>query len=228
MPIVENLARVRERINRAERAAGLTEGAVRLVGVTKNRTVREIETAIEAGLEDIGENRLQEAAAKLPQVQRAVTKHFVGHLQRNKVRDVLGLFDLIQSVDSVRLVEEIEKRAGQAGLTVSVLAEVNTSGEESKFGVAPEATEEILKAITGCSHVQFLGLMTIGPLAGTGAQTAASFRTLKKLYDEFSSRPGGNCRMEVLSMGMSADFEIAIAEGANMVRVGTAIFGPRM
>ena len=227
MSIRENLAWVTERIGRAEAAAGMTSGAVRLVGVTKNRSVEEIEDAIAAGLAEIGENRLQEAAGKLPGIGRPVIKHFIGHLQRNKVRDVLELFDLIQSVDSVRLIEEIENRAVQQGRQARVLVQVNTSGEATKSGVAPEAVGELLEAIAGAGHIELSGLMTIGPLEGMAGQTAACFRKLKKLFDDLRSQSSGNCRMEVLSMGMSSDYEMAIAEGANMVRVGTAIFGPR-
>jgi len=227
-PICNNLARVRERIARAEQAAGVPPGTVKLVGVTKTRPVQEIETAISAGLKDIGENRLQEALAKLPGLRLPVTRHFIGHLQRNKVRDCLGLFDMIQSVDSVRLAEAIDERAGNQGIRARVLIEVNTSGEESKFGVDEDSLKELVEFVAGSGNIELLGLMTVGPLTGDMARVAASFRALKKLFEKYASLKARNIRMEILSMGMSADFEIAIAEGANMIRVGTAIFGPRI
>ena len=225
--ITNNLALVREKIARAEMNAGVDPGTVILVGVTKNRTVLEIESAISGGLADIGENRLQEAAKKLPQIRQPVTKHFVGHLQRNKVRDVLELFDLIQSVDSERLAHEVDKRAGLRGTRARILMQVNTSGEQSKFGVEPERAGQLYEVIAGCENLELLGLMTIGLFSSDTAAVTACFSKLRKLFEKLSSLAASNCRMEILSMGMSADYEIAIAEGANMVRVGTAIFGPR-
>ena len=225
--IRDNLALVKEKIARAEMAAGLASGAVRLVGVTKNRTVPEIEEAISEGLSDIGENRFQEAAQKLPQIGQPVTRHFVGHLQRNKARQVLELFDLIQSVDSERLALEVDKRAGLQGTRARILMQVNTSGEESKFGVEPDRSEQLYELISGCKNLELLGLMTIGLFSSDTTAMVACFSRLRKLFEKFSSPVSSNCRMEILSMGMSADYEIAVAEGANMVRVGTAIFGPR-
>jgi len=225
--IAENLAKVEERLRRAEERAGVKPGSVTLVGVTKTRDVQEIEAAVEAGLAHIGENRLQEAADKLPRLRVQVTKHFIGHLQRNKVKDVLELFDLIQSVDSERLAREIDKRAGRRGKVAKVLMQVNTSGEESKFGVEPERAEQLYEILAECKNLQLLGLMTIGLFSGDEVAVARCFRTLRKLFEKFASLQADNCRMEILSMGMSSDFELAVAEGANMVRVGTAIFGPR-
>jgi len=225
--IKENLARVVERIDHAEISAGVERGTVRLVGVTKSRTVEEIEAAVSAGLGDIGENRLQEAASKLPGLSLPVTKHFIGHLQRNKVKDVLRLFDFIQSVDSGRLTRAIDEQAGRLGTRARILIQVNTSREESKFGVEPELAGDLVELIAGCHNLELLGLMTIGPLSENTADVVKSFRALRSLFEEFASLTADNCRMEILSMGMSSDFEIAIAEGANMVRVGTAIFGPR-
>jgi len=225
--IADNLARVHERIRAAELRAGMPADSVTLVGVTKNRTVEQIEEAIQAGLTDIGENRFQEAAEKLPRLTAAVTRHFVGHLQRNKARQVLGLFEVIQSVDSIRLARTLDRHAGEAGLRSKILLQVNTSGEPAKFGIAPEACDELLEVISGLERLELVGLMTIGPLTDDSSAIKRSFALLRRLYERYADRPAGNCRMEVLSMGMSADFESAIAEGANMVRVGTAIFGPR-
>ncbi len=224
--IADNLARVLERIRAAELRAGSPAESVTLVGVTKNRTVEQIEEAVRAGLTDIGENRFQEAAEKFPGLTTPVTRHFVGHLQRNKARQVLDLFDMIQSLDSERLARALNRHAEQAGLRAKVLLQVNTSGESTKFGVEPESCDELLEAISGLERLEPVGLMTIGPLTGDMDEIRKSFVLLRKLYERYAERPVGNCRMEVLSMGMSADFEVAIAEGANMVRVGTAIFGP--
>jgi len=196
--------------------------------VTKNHGVEEIRTAIDAGLRDIGENRVQEAREKLPGLDREVTRHFIGHLQRNKVADVLPLFELIHGVDSARLADEIQKRAAARGRPVRVLMQVNTSGEASKFGVALEGADELLAAIGRCTDVELLGLMTIGPLEGGEREAARSFASLRRLYERYRDGAPANCRMELLSMGMSSDYEIAIEEGSNMVRVGTAIFGPRI
>lgn len=225
--IKDNLAAVRENIARAEEKAGVPSGTVTLVGVTKNRTVEQIRAAVDAGLEDIGENRVQEASAKLPGLERRVTRHFIGHLQRNKVRDVLPLFELIHSVDSPRLAREIDKRSAADEAVTEVLMQVNTSGEESKYGVEPDQAGQLLEVIGACAHLRLRGLMTIGPLGGTNSETAGCFARLHKMFESFRESSPDNCRMELLSMGMSADYEIAVAEGSNMVRVGTAIFGPR-
>ncbi len=225
--IADKLALVRQKIARAEIEAGVQPGSVTLVGVTKLRTVEEIQAAVDAGLSDIGENRAQEAQEKLPGLERAVTRHFIGHLQRNKVRAVLPLFELIQSVDSPRLAREIDSKAEAAGTRVRVLMQVNTSGEESKFGVVPDKADSLLEVISGCPNLSLEGLMTIGPLGGTRRETAACFVRLRRMFEGYRKSLPENCRMEVLSMGMSVDYELAVSEGSNMVRVGTAIFGPR-
>ncbi|MEA2063492.1 MAG: YggS family pyridoxal phosphate-dependent enzyme [Gemmatimonadota bacterium] len=227
--IADNLAWVNERIRQAEHRAGRPENSVRLVGVTKNRTVEQIEAAVAAGLVDIGENRFQEAAEKFPRLKSEITftRHFIGHLQRNKARQVLGLFDTIQSVDSERLALALDGHAAGAGIRPRVLIQVNTSGEESKFGVQPGRCENLLEVTAGLGNLELVGLMTIGPLSPDAARIKKSFNLLRNLFDRYAGMRTGNCRMEILSMGMSSDFETAIAEGSNMVRVGTAIFGPR-
>jgi len=225
--IIANLAIVRENIAKAESEAGVDPGSVTLVGVTKNRTVEKMRMAVDAGLADIGENKVQESQEKLPGLEREVKRHFIGHLQRNKVRDVLPLFELIHSVDSPRLAREIETRAEAAGVRARILMQVNTSGEESKFGVEPDKADSLLEVISGCGNIDLLGLMTIGPLGGTRRETAACFVRLRKMFENYRKNSPDNCRMEVLSMGMSIDYELAISEGANIVRVGSAIFGPR-
>jgi len=225
--IRENLEEVRNRIARAEERAGMPSGTVTLVGVTKNHSVDEIEAALDCGLADIGENRVQEAQAKLPLISRPVRRHMIGHLQRNKARFVPGMFDLVQSVDSERLALALDECAAQSVHPLAVLMQVNTSAEESKSGVYPEEADSLLEYIAGLPHLRLQGLMTIGPLTDDAAQVIKAFRQLRSLFERYRSMAGGSWRMDILSMGMSSDYEIAIAEGANMVRVGTAIFGTR-
>ncbi len=225
--IRDNLEDIRARIARAEEAAGATAGSVTLVAVTKTRSLEEIEAALACGVTDIGENRVQEAQEKLPRLARPVRRHLIGHLQRNKARFVPGLFDLVQSVDSERLALALDECASQHGACLPVLMQVNTSAEESKSGVEPEAADRLLEYIALRPNLELRGLMTIGPLTDSAAQIAASFRQLRALFERYRAAAGSGWSMDILSMGMSSDYEIAIAEGANMVRVGTAIFGPR-
>jgi len=223
--VAGNLARVREGIERAAARRGAQPGSIRLVAVTKGVAVARIEQALAAGVEDLGENYLQEALPKVGALGRRARWHFIGHLQTNKVRAALPLFELMQSVDSARLAQEISRRAGPLGLVGRVLVEVNTSGEPSKYGVPPPGVGELLAACAGLEHLEVLGLMTIGRLGADEAGTRACFRTLAGLFARYQQAPG--VQMRWLSMGMSHDYELAIEEGANMIRVGTAIFGPR-
>ena len=225
--IRDNLEDIRARIARAEEAAGAAAGSVTLVAVTKIRSLEEIEAALACGVSDIGENRVQEAQEKLTRLARPVRRHLIGHLQRNKARFVPGLFDLVQSVDSERLALALDECAAQHGARLPVLMQVNTSAEESKSGVEPEAADSLLEYIASRPNLELRGLMTIGPLTDSAAQIAASFRKLRDLFERYRAAAGSGWSMDILSMGMSSDYEIAIAEGANMVRVGTAIFGPR-
>lgn len=225
--IADCLATVRKNIARAESEMEVPPGSVTLVGVTKYRTVEEIQAAVAAGLTIIGENRVQEVQAKLQELDCEVQCHYVGHLQRNKVKVLLPLVELIQSVDSPRVAREIDLKAEEAGVKARILMQVNTSNEESKFGVLPEKADALLEVIGGCKNIKLLGLMTMGPLGGTRREIAACFTRLRRRFESYSKKAPSNCRMEILSMGMSADYELAVSEGSNMVRVGTAIFGPR-
>ncbi|MCE5272726.1 YggS family pyridoxal phosphate-dependent enzyme [bacterium] len=225
--IRENLEDVRARIARAEEASGAAAGSVTLVAVTKTRSMEEIEAALACGVTDIGENRVQEAQEKVPRLVRPVRRHLIGHLQRNKAKFVPGLFDLVQSVDSERLALALDECAAQNGARLTVLMQVNTSAEQSKSGVEPEGADRLLEYIATRPNLELRGLMTIGPLTDSVARIAASFRQLRAMFERYRSNAGSAWRMDILSMGMSSDYEIAIAEGANMVRVGTAIFGPR-
>ena len=228
LSISENLNKVKERLVEAEKAAGVAEGSVTLIAVTKTRTPAQIEQVLDEGILDLGENRLQEAGEKIPVLaHRSPHWHFIGHLQRNKVKNVVGIFDLIQSVDSVRLANEIDKKADLSGIRQRVLIQVNTSGEESKFGCDPGRVDELMEVAGNCENIMIEGFMTIGPLTDNEIRIIESFSMLRKIFEKYKKEPPANADIKHLSMGMSHDFELAIREGANMVRVGTDIFGPR-
>ncbi len=214
-----SLERVRERVARAAERVGRRAEDVLLIGVSKTVEPARIREAIAAGVPALGENRVQEARAKIAELGRPVPWHLVGQLQTNKARDAAELFDLIHSVDRAELARELDKRAQQGGRPVEALVQVNVAREPSKGGVAPEGLDELLERVAKLDHVRVLGLMTIPPEAPDPAGARVWFRTLAKLGERHGLRE--------LSMGMSGDFEVAIEEGATMVRVGTAIFGPR-
>lgn len=213
-----NLERVRERIARAAERAGRRPSDVLLIGVSKTVDVDRIREAIDAGVPALGENRVQEAKAKVAALGRPVPWHLVGHLQTNKVKDALALFDVIHSLDRPALAGELDRRAAAAGRTVDALIEINLGGESAKSGLAPDALPGFLETAGRFPRVRVRGLMAIPP-AGAPDDARQWFRALRKLADAH--------RLGELSMGMSADFEAAIEEGATLVRVGTAIFGAR-
>ncbi len=219
MSIKENLERVRERIEAACQRAGRESSDVTLIGVTKTVGAEAVVEAYEAGLRDFGENRVREALAKIEVVERLDFEprwHMIGHLQTNKVKVAAGRFGIIHSVDSVRLAKEISRRCESP---VSVLLEVNVAQDAAKFGFAPEEVAAALREIAVLPHLDVRGLMTIAPQTDNPEDTRPTFRRLRQLRDELA--------LDELSMGMSGDFEVAIKEGATMIRVGTAIFGPR-
>ena len=219
LDIAANLERVRERVARAAERAGRTPDDVLLIGVSKVVEVERIRAALAAGLGALGENRVQEAKAKVAELGRPVPWHLIGHLQTNKVKDALPLFDLIHSLDRLELAHEFERRAAAQSRTVDTLLQVNIAGEASKGGFAPDAVSGALEAIARLSHVRVRGLMVIPPEAERAEESRSWFRQLREMADKHGLRER--------SMGMSGDFEVAIEEGATMVRVGTAIFGPR-
>lgn len=223
----QNLARVRERIARAARSSGRSPEEVKLVAVTKTFPVEVIRQAIELGVTCFGENRVQEAREKVPAIGREVEWHLVGTLQRNKVKYVFDLFDMVQSLDGFLLAQEIDRRARILGAVMPVLVEVNVAGEASKSGVGREELLPLLERLSDLQHVAVKGLMTIPPLATNPKDAGPCFRELRRLRDQLAARQIPGIALEELSMGMSADFEVAVAEGATMVRVGTAIFGER-
>jgi pyridoxal phosphate enzyme (YggS family) len=214
-----NLDRVRERVAKAAERAGRRASDVLLIGVSKTVEVARIRQAIEAGVAALGENRVQEAKEKVAEIGRPVPWHLIGHLQTNKVRDALEIFDVIHSLDRLDLARELDKRARARGRTVDTLVEVNLAGEASKGGVAPDGLDKLLEAVAAMSTLKVRGLMAIPPEAKDPNDSRVWFRALAKLAERHGFRE--------LSMGMSGDFEVAIEEGATMVRVGTAIFGPR-
>lgn len=225
--IKDNLRRVMEAISRAAEKAGRRGEDVELVAVTKTVDVARINEAIEAGVKAIGENRIQEAAAKHDMVGDGVRWHLIGHLQRNKVKKAIEVFGLIHSLDSISLSREISSRAVALGKQVEALVEVNISREESKFGLYPEELIEFLKGISVLENLRITGLMTMAPFTDEPEGSRTYFRELRLLSEEVTSCNIENIEMKHLSMGMSQDFEIAVEEGANIVRVGTAIFGSR-
>jgi pyridoxal phosphate enzyme (YggS family) len=214
-----NLERVRERVARAAERAGRRASDVLLVGVSKTVEAARIRQAIEAGVPALGENRVQEAKEKVVELGRPVPWHLIGHLQTNKARDAVELFDVIHSLDRLDLAKELDKRARSRGRTVDALVEVNVAGEASKGGVAPDRLDALLDAVAAMPAIKVRGLMAIPPEAKEPDESRVWFRALRKQAERLA--------FTELSMGMSGDFEVAIEEGATIVRVGTAIFGPR-
>lgn len=220
--IAENLAAVRERIAYAADRAGRKEGEITLVAVSKTIDAERVREAIAAGATDLGENYIQEALQKWQAIGPAARWHFIGHLQKNKVKLAVEAFDIIESVDSIELAEEIGKRALARDGAMDVLIEVNTAYEESKFGVAPEAALELADRMSAIEGLKIRGFMGMAPIVEDPEEARPYFARLKTLWDRLPIE-----QRQFLSMGMSHDFEAAILEGSNMVRIGTAIFGPR-
>jgi pyridoxal phosphate enzyme (YggS family) len=227
MGIHENVLHVRERIAAAAERALRDPEEVALVAVTKTVELPKIVEAIEAGVTCIGENRVQEAERKLGEDLPSVEKHLVGHLQTNKVKKALELFDMIQSVDSLRLAREISTRCEARGTMIDVLVEVNTSGEETKYGLPPGEVMAAVEEMADLRGLAIRGLMTIGAFLPDPEDVRPCFRELREIRNEIEERVIPGVSMEHLSMGMTNDFEVAIEEGATIVRVGRAIFGER-
>ena len=227
MSIAENIARVREEIAAAAAEVGKKPEEITLVGASKMNDAAACREAIAAGIDALGENRVQEMTAKLAEnAYDGAPLHFIGHLQRNKVKQVVGHVALIQSVGSLELLDEIEKTAANRGLVQDILLEVNVGGEEAKSGFAPADTEAAAEAALSRSHVRVLGLMTIPPANADRDTNMRYFKEVRALYVDIDRKMFHN-ELKYLSMGVSGDFADAIRCGANMVRVGTAIFGAR-
>jgi pyridoxal phosphate enzyme (YggS family) len=223
--IEKNIKSIKEKVEKAAGKSGQKEEEIKLVAVTKNVPITQIETAIEAGITDIGENKVQEALNKFRQLEKKITRHFVGHLQRNKVKQIVGFVDLIQSVDSLRLAEEIDKRAREKNKVQNILVQVNIAEEETKFGLRKKDIKSFLKEISNFKNLKVKGLMTIAPLVSDPKEVYPIFVEMKRLFEDLKRDKIPGIEMEYLSMGMTNDFEVAIEAGANMIRIGTGIFG---
>lgn len=223
--IAQNADAVCSRIASAATRAGRNPGEVRLVAICKTFPPEVVREAYDAGLRHFGENKLQEAKAKIPQLPGDIHWHMVGHLQTNKARDTIELFEMVQSVDSLKLALELEKWADRAGKRIPVLLEVNVAGESTKFGLKPEEALGLANQVAGFRRLELQGLMCVPPFLKEVESVRPFFRRLRELKTEIEQSLGA--LLPHLSMGMSHDFEIAIEEGATIVRVGTAIFGER-
>lgn len=226
--IAERVQSVLSSIRAAAEQCGRSPESVRLVAATKTVGVDRIRVGIGAGLSILGENRVQEALPKVSALQKEPVRwHFIGQLQRRKVRSVVGLFDLIHSVDSVELAQEIDRRAGEAGCLQDILLEVNVGGEPTKAGFQPEALVSVMPTLASLTHIRVKGLMTIPPQADEAESVRGYFRQLRELAEVIAHQKIAGVTMNELSMGMSNDYVVAIQEGATFVRVGSAIFGAR-
>ncbi len=200
---------------------------VELVAAAKTREPREIQAAIEAGVRTIGENYVQEAERAHQLIGDRAKWHFIGHLQKNKVKKAVRLFNMVETVDSVEIAREIDKRCAQIGKTMPILIEINSGREAQKSGVFPEQAIELVTKISTLPNLKIMGLMTMGPLLGNPEDLRPHFRETKRIFDHITELELPNVSMKYLSMGMTDSYQIAIAEGANMVRIGTKIFGER-
>ena len=226
--ISANIERLRERIVSACRRSGRRPDDVALIAVAKTFPAELVEEAVRAGVADIGENYVQEVLGKRAALSALdIRWHFIGHLQSNKVRQIAEWVHLVHALDSASLARELNERATRAGRIIEVLVEVNTTGEQTKFGLPPESVPGFIRSLEPLSHIRIGGLMTIGPFLPDPEGSRPMFRTLRSLRDEITKAPQSNMDLHHLSMGMTGDFEVAIEEGATLVRIGTAIFGPR-
>ena len=224
--IRDNLRRIHDRMEEICRRVRRNPADVTLIGVTKYSNVSQVQEVLDAGLKDIAENRVQDAEAKFPQLKGTFTKHLIGHLQTNKVKLALPLFDLIHAVDSIKCADEIQKQAEKINKTARILIQVNTSAEEQKSGITPQEVNSLAKHVAGLKNVKVEGLMTMGPLTEDREAIRVCFKKLKQVFEELKKQFSDHERvsMKYLSMGMSGDYDIALEEGANMIRIGRAIF----
>ena len=225
--IKQNLAEVEEKICAACKRAGRDRNEVTLIAVSKTKPVEMLEVCIESEITVFGENKVQELCEKYEVLPKDLHWHMIGHLQRNKVKYITDKVELIHSVDSLRLAQAISDDAVKKGVNVDILIEVNVGEEDSKFGLKTEETENLVREIAALPNVFIKGLMTIAPYTEVAEENRTIFRTLKQLSVDIASKNIDNVSMNVLSMGMTGDYEVAIEEGATMVRVGTGIFGER-
>lgn len=225
--LCENLKKVDDNVDAACRKAGRSRDEVTLIAVSKTKPVEMLSTIYNQGIRDFGENKVQEMCDKMEQLPSDIRWHMIGHLQTNKVKYIVGHTTLIHSVDSLHLAKEIEKQAEKKDVTVDILVEVNIAEEESKFGIHKEETYELVRQIAALPHVHICGLMTIAPYVENPEDNRMYFRGIRQLSVDIAEQNIDNVDMDVLSMGMTGDYMVAIEEGATMVRVGTGIFGER-
>lgn len=223
----ENFRQVEENIRRACGRAGRDPRDVTLIAVSKTKPVELLREAYDLGTRVFGENKVQEIVEKYEALPKDIHWHMIGHLQRNKVKYIIDKVDLIHSVDSVRLAETIEKEAAKHDLTANILLEVNVAEEESKFGLKVDEVEQVVDEIAKFSHIKVCGLMTIAPFVENSEENRPYFRRLRNLSVDIGGKNVDNVTMSILSMGMTNDYEVAVEEGATMVRVGTGLFGAR-
>ena len=225
--LCENLKKVEDNVDAACRKAGRSRDEVTLIAVSKTKPVEMLSTIYNQGIRDFGENKVQEMCDKMEQLPSDIRWHMIGHLQTNKVKYIVGHTTLIHSVDSLHLAKEIEKQAEKKDVTVDILVEVNIAEEESKFGIHKEETYELVRQIAALPYVHICGLMTIAPYVENPEDNRMYFRGIRQLSVDIAEQNIDNVDMDVLSMGMTGDYMVAIEEGATMVRVGTGIFGER-
>ena len=223
----ENLKRVEDKITASCERSGRNREDVTLIAVSKTKPVETLQEAYNIGVRVFGENKVQELVEKYETLPKDIRWHMIGHLQRNKVKYIIDKVDLIHSVDSLRLAETIDREAKKHNLTANILIEVNVAGEDSKFGVPPEELENLVDGISHFSNIQVRGLMTIAPFVENAEENRAVFARLRKLSVDIAAKNIDNVNMGLLSMGMTNDYEVAIEEGATIIRVGTGIFGER-
>ncbi len=225
--LATNLKEVETKIESACKRANRSRNDVTLIAVSKTKPIEMLREAYELGIRNFGENKVQEVCEKYPNMPSDTTWHMIGHLQRNKVKQIVGKATLIHSVDSVRLAEEIEKEAQKQNVTVDILLEVNVAEEDSKFGLKVDEVLEAVTQISAFSHIRIRGLMTIAPFVENPEENRVVFSSLRKLSVDIAGKNIDNVSVDILSMGMTNDYEVAIEEGATMIRVGTGIFGKR-
>ncbi|MCI5883898.1 MAG: YggS family pyridoxal phosphate-dependent enzyme [Eubacterium sp.] len=225
--VVENLKKVEEKIQQACERSGRSRSEVTLIAVSKTKPIEMMQEAMETGVNIFGENKVQEIVKKEVELPKDVEWHLIGHLQRNKVRQIAGKVKRIHSVDSLRLAEQIQKEYEKIGEIADILLEVNVAREESKYGLMPEETEAVIREIANFPNIKVHGLMTIAPFVEDPEKNRIHFQNLRKLLVDINAKNIDNISMDELSMGMTGDYEVAIEEGATYIRVGTGIFGSR-
>jgi len=225
--IEQNIKTLMKKVAFSAEKAGKSQKDIKIVAVSKTFGVEDIKEALRYGIKIIGENKVQEAEDKFSKIENNFEKHLVGHLQTNKVKKAVRLFDMIQSLDSLKLAHQISKRAKEVGKVTDVLVEVNTSQEQTKFGLKPDEVSDFVRNISGLESLRVKGLMTIGLFTPDLNKVRPCFKLLKEIFEKIKKEKIPEIEMEYLSMGMTSDYQVAIEQGSNMIRIGTAIFGKR-